>query len=386
MSFIHRPQTVFWRKATFQVHLWTGVVLCLYMIVVGVSGSILVFERELGHLTFAKQWKASPASGRSIEFPDAVGVIASTFPEYQISAGYPPDQPGLNFEFLLRRGRQTRDVFLDAGTGRIAGEIDPAHSWIAWTIDLHFHLLGGRAGEAVNGVGAACLLLLCLTGLIVWWPGVRSWTRGLKINLRASWKRVNYDLHSAVGFWTLLVMVMWAFTGVYLVWSDPIEALVNRFSSVASANRPVVPVSPRGKAQWADLGQMIRTAQQASPRATFEGAFFPADNSSALILLMAREEQRNFRQSDYIFFDPATGKQLSLWHRGMSDTWGARFIALLTPLHFGYDWGLTVKIVWAVLGFALPLLSVTGVLMYWNRSLSKKWSALSGKNYSGTIP
>jgi uncharacterized iron-regulated membrane protein len=90
---------------------------------------------------------------------------------------------------------------------------------------------------------------------------------------------------------------------------------------------------------------------------------------------MARSEQRNFRQSDYIFFDPSTGKMLALWHRGMPTTWGARFISLLTPLHFGYDWGLTIKIIWAVLGCALPILSITGILMYWNRSLSKKWRA-----------
>jgi uncharacterized iron-regulated membrane protein len=381
MSFLHRPQRVFWRKAAFQVHLWAGIVLCLYMIVIGVSGSILVFEKELGHLTFAKLWKASPSSGHVVEFPEAVAIITSEFPGYQVTAGYPPDQPGDNFEFLLRRGRQSRDVFLDAGTGRIAGEVNPARSWIAWMIDLHFHLLGGSTGEAVNGVGAACLLLLCFTGIVVWWPGLKNWTRGVKINLRASWKRINYDLHSAVGFWTLLILSMWAFTGVYLVWPDPIEAFVNHFSSIASANRPVAVVPPHGSApgsdlHQADLGQMIRTAQQASPNAAFEGAFFPADDKSALILLMARGEQRNFRQSDYIFFDPATGKQLALWHRGINDTWGARFIFLLTPLHFGYDWGLAVKILWAVLGCALPLLSVTGVLMYWNRSLSKKWRAI----------
>lgn len=43
------------------------------------------------------------------------------------------------------------------------------------------------------------------------------------------------------------------------------------------------------------------------------------------------------------------------------------------PIHFGVYWGMTVKIIWAVLGFALSLLAVTGILMYWNRSLGKQW-------------
>jgi hypothetical protein len=26
---------------------------------------------------------------------------------------------------------------------------------------------------------------------------------------------------------------------------------------------------------------------------------------------------------DYVYFDPVTGKQLALWHRGVNNTWGA---------------------------------------------------------------
>jgi uncharacterized iron-regulated membrane protein len=37
-----------------------------------------------------------------------------------------------------------------------------------------------------------------------------------------------------------------------------------------------------------------------------------------------------------------------------------------------------VKIAWALLGFSLPVLSVTGLLMYWNRYLHSRWRALRG--------
>jgi uncharacterized iron-regulated membrane protein len=39
------------------------------------------------------------------------------------------------------------------------------------------------------------------------------------------------------------------------------------------------------------------------------------------------------------------------------------------PLHFGTLWGLGPKILWAFLGMSLPTLTVTGLLMYWNRKL-----------------
>lgn len=50
--------------------------------------------------------------------------------------------------------------------------------------------------------------------------------------------------------------------------------------------------------------------------------------------------------------------------------------AIMAPLHFGNRWGFTVKILWAVLGLSIPILTITSFLMYWNRYLSKKWRQL----------
>jgi hypothetical protein len=35
--------------------------------------------------------------------------------------------------------------------------------------------------------------------------------------------------------------------------------------------------------------------------------------------------------------------------------------------------GMSVKILYALMGLSLTVLSITGVFMYWNRYLSKKW-------------
>ena len=44
---LHRPQNTFLRKAVFQLHLWSGMLLGLYIVVVCVSGSIVVFRIDL---------------------------------------------------------------------------------------------------------------------------------------------------------------------------------------------------------------------------------------------------------------------------------------------------------------------------------------------------
>jgi uncharacterized iron-regulated membrane protein len=393
MGFFDKPRRLWWRKAIFQIHLWVGLVLCLYVLIIGVSGSILVFESEIEHAVYSHLWRSSgvthTAGAENATFPAVINTLKREYPGYQITAAYMPDKAGDNFEVFAHKNEQFRYVFLNEKTGQVVGDIDPDHSWLLWIIDLHFRLSAGRIGSILNGIGAVCLLLLCFTGAIVWWSGWKHWTRGLKVSVHKSWKRINFDLHSSVGSWTLLILSMWAFSGVYFVWPKPIESFVNRFSSVASANPPRFVVPSRSDKPWVDLSAMIQQAERSSPNASFAGAFFPNSNRSALTLLMARGARRDFTQMDYIYFDPATGRQLAFWRRGVTDTWGAKFIFWLSPLHFGYDWGLAIKIIWAVLGCALPLLSITAVLMYWNRSLSKKWEALkerAPRDLSDTLP
>jgi uncharacterized iron-regulated membrane protein len=53
---------------------------------------------------------------------------------------------------------------------------------------------------------------------------------------------------------------------------------------------------------------------------------------------------------------------------------GDHVISLLGPLHTGHFGGLTVKIVWALAGLAMPALFVTGFLMWWNRVLRRALS------------
>ena len=44
---IWRPQSVWLRKAAFQAHLWSGILIGLYVLLVSVTGSVLVFRNEL---------------------------------------------------------------------------------------------------------------------------------------------------------------------------------------------------------------------------------------------------------------------------------------------------------------------------------------------------
>src|SRR5712671_6050492 len=46
-QWMSQPQSVWLRKATFQLHMWSGIGVGLYVLVVSVTGSIVVYSNEL---------------------------------------------------------------------------------------------------------------------------------------------------------------------------------------------------------------------------------------------------------------------------------------------------------------------------------------------------
>src|SRR5262249_17322226 len=96
------------------------------------------------------------------------------------------------------------------------------------------------------------------------WPGVRSWKRALAINFRANWKRLNWDLHSVVGFWTLSISFIFGITGAYLVFTMPFQRVINFFAPLnvykiidpdAAELKPPVPAAVR----------LVQVADEAPP-------------------------------------------------------------------------------------------------------------------------
>jgi uncharacterized iron-regulated membrane protein len=83
-------------------------------------------------------------------------------------------------------------------------------------LELHDNLLAGETGRSINGLLALLLIVLALSGIVVWWPGIKSWRRSLTLHKKVGWRRFTWDLHSMVGFWTLAFTVLFAISGAYL--------------------------------------------------------------------------------------------------------------------------------------------------------------------------
>jgi uncharacterized iron-regulated membrane protein len=221
------PQGLWLRKAIFQVHLWSGIAIGLYVTFVCITGSAVVFNPEV-----AKKFTTRPpilsGSGEHLNEDQLREAAQKAYPGYEVSQVFTARNPDQAPEIWLTQGKTTRQRFFHPYTGEDLGESVPFQIHVmAWLLEAHINLLYGENGRIVNGVGSIILTILCITGAIIWWPGSKSWRRSLTVALQSNWRRLNWDLHSAIGFWTFLVVLMFAVSGIYLVFPDPFTAVID---------------------------------------------------------------------------------------------------------------------------------------------------------------
>ena len=220
------PQGVWARKALFQVHLWTGVGVGLYIFAISISGSAIVFRREIARLAWSSP-KVVPA-GRILTAQELAAVAKKAYPRFDVAGVIFHKQADRAAEVTITRGQRRVERAFDPYTGKDLGGIGNDEPKIMiWLVKLHDDLLGDRTGRRVNGVGALLLTVLCLTGILIWWPGVARWWRSLILRRNVGWARFNWDVHSAVGFWMFAFVLMWGVSGIYLSFPDPFTNLVD---------------------------------------------------------------------------------------------------------------------------------------------------------------
>jgi uncharacterized iron-regulated membrane protein len=327
-SWLRRPQSVWLRRVLFQIHLWIGIALGLYVLAISVSGSAIVFRNEI--------YRVADPGPRIVEVrgePLATEALRAAalrqHPGDTISYVWPGREPHHATEIWLdHKGRRNQRWF-DPYTGEDLGPSVPyAIQITAWFMRLHTDLLAGETGRTVNGIAAALFTVLCLTGAVLWWPGVDRWKRSLWVDPRAGWKRINWDLHSALGFWGFGVVFMWAVTGIFVVWPAPVQRVIHHFS-------PLIQYAPPEEAPD-------------GPRVSMAAPVFAQPG--------AGEFARGKRGRAPIRRSP-----------------GDHVVRWLYYLHFGNFAGNKTKAAWVVLGLLPALLFLTGAVMWWNRVVSPRF-------------
>ena len=200
----------------------------LYVAAISISGSAIVCSREIGRIASRRLTVAAPAGRPRLRPTEIEQSILRAYPSYQVLDLREPKQADRPDLAVLENRKQRIARLFDPYTGKDLGDPRPgAVRLLGWLGDLHDNLLAGLTGRTFNGIGAFLVVVMGATGSVIWWPGIKNWRHGMRIQRGVRFARLNWDLHSAVGFWCLLFVLIWGISGICLCFPGTLNFILS---------------------------------------------------------------------------------------------------------------------------------------------------------------
>ncbi|MEJ0035832.1 MAG: PepSY-associated TM helix domain-containing protein [Gammaproteobacteria bacterium] len=349
------------------MHLWLGIALGLYLCVISLTGAALLFRIDLQRLENPRLLTAS-SPDITLDIAEVAGRIAVEYPRGEIVGVDAPTTARPVYLAYVTDHEGFHTVLADPSTGAVLGEL-PDHSFVASLQNLHFNLLGGEVGERVNGAGALCLILLAITGLVIWWPGRKRWRRALKVRWSGNRERRLWELHGATGMWAVVLILLWAVTALSFTFPQQFRAVVTALSPQSTKSRPVSNVALAGAVdEHPPLRTLVARAAKQVPGQYAARVVLPSSASDPVQVLFSPERPTPVVAMNLttIFLDRYSGEVLPAPPQAALSR-GDRILTWVGPLHVGSFGGWPIKAIWLIAGLAPTILFLTGFITWWRR-------------------
>jgi uncharacterized iron-regulated membrane protein len=344
------------RKLVLRLHGFVGILAGLLLTVISATGAGIVFQEELDHaLNPALFFVIPPTPAQSIAIESILAAAQAEHPELPIWFIRPPKQANQSFQVTQKLPNQHQlQTFVNPYSGNVLGYRVWEHSPVGFIFALHHDLLAGEVGLVLVGITGICLLLMAITGILLW-TGWRKLVTGFKIRWQAAPAVLNYDLHNVGGAIVSSLLLLTAVTGVIIV----VLHLVPLSGPVTS--EPSTPM-----ASTIALGQLLQTADATMPEGQTTSIEFD-DEQPALLTVRKRlptQETGRFDLST-VELNRYSGKVLQAT-RVVKPEGLYKFMVTVADLHFGTFGGVPTRILYLFLGLIPTFLLVTG-LVNWRR-------------------
>lgn len=347
-------------RKLFKIHSWAGLLAGLFLLVVGISGSILVFNEEINHWLYADRLAVTvPPGAKRLSLDACYNIVKLRFPQMNyVGFGEVPKLPDQSVEFRMERGDVQYKAYVNPYTGTIIHAGERYNQVCDWLLMLHYSLYSGKVGELTVAILGLLLLISVVTGLWIYRKNiVPVLLFQTKIKL-TNWRTISSGLHRIVGVWSLLFNLLIAVTGFWMLrYTFTQEHFAD--TSNKSLRRAVFTTSIDGA---------LTTIQRAHPDFTPTYLFLPEKAGEDLSVYGTVGDQSylfgNF--SDEVTIDGHTGNIKETKFISQK-TLSEQLESMVFPVHSGMYGHWTIKILYALLGLTPGLLSVTGFVLWWRR-------------------
>lgn len=370
------------------LHRWLGLITGLVVLILSITGCLFVFQQEItGWLrddimyVDAPGQQTLPMEQLQQKAADALGVKHL---RYGLTSYKNPKRTWSAFAYRARTGSWTylgnikkyKTVYINPYNGKVAGIVNEKHDFFQIIKAIHWSmLLATPIGQPIVVWSTIIFIVLLITGMVLWWP--RKWNRVgrqkcFKVKWGSTWRRINYDLHNAIGFYFLIITLIVAFTGLY--WYSPTFKKTLHFLGNGEYKLPEPPQKVVSTPQDHRLSTPLDVAYQKAwsqyPKAAQITLIAPADSEGTIQAEVHPDGGTYYKDSD-LQFDQYSGELLQA-ERYSEKNNGEKLLAMNYDIHVGAIGGLPGKIIAFLASLVSASLPITGFIIWWDREQRKR--------------
>lgn len=378
----HKKKTPI-KKVIGFLHLWLGLISGIIVFIVAVTGCLFVFQQEISNVVHRDKFSVAVPNKSAAVLPlsvlkekadKALGANATFITTYK--------DPTKAWEFMCyKAGNQDaltffgtiekyESAFVNPYSGEVTGRIDYTKDFFVIVKYIHWSLLLNTVyGQPIVGYATLIFVILLITGLVLWWPKnlkKSNFNKSFKIKWKASFKRVNYDLHNVPGFYALFITLILALTG--MVWA--MKWFQDTVYIVASQSlTPPTFVAKTSDTTMHAVQSPLDIAFLNASKAfnTHERiGISPAIGKEGVVYAYGYHGKETYYDTDELQLDQYTGKQL--YRSNFVDkNNGEKIIGMNYDIHVGAILGLPGKILAFIASLIAASLPVTGFIIWYGR-------------------
>lgn len=366
------------------IHLWLGVGSALILFVVCLTGTVYTFSSEIQKLTDSELYGVGvPPGGKRLPVQKIVDQLPDSLRKGELQTIVIPEREQGSFQFIIRmpdpaEGGKAKGTtyFINPYTAEVLGTNKTTTSeFFQFVFKLHrWLLLETSVGRPIVGVATLIFVVIILSGLVIWFPKkVKNWRQGLTIKTSANWKRINLDLHTSLGLYSSLFLLVMALTG--LTWSfEWYKAGLNNALGARKSDAPELKSVPAG--QRASIEALLESTSSALPYAGDHRVALASDSTGVVTVMKTKNSFFATSVADKVILDQYSAKVL------VTDVFSDKPLNLkiassFKAIHTGSFYGTFSKIFYFFACLAGTSLPLTGVFI-WINKLRKKQAKKKG--------
>ncbi|HJQ07279.1 MAG TPA: PepSY-associated TM helix domain-containing protein [Nocardioides sp.] len=395
------------RRKLAATHRWMSLVVSGFLVVLMAAGVPLLYGAESFRARNADMYQPTHST-HPLTAQQALEVVRRQHPDF--AAGNVISDSGI---YVVADPRLNLAYGVDPGSGRITGSGHYYGGFQGFVENLHAFglssprypgyvpfmatempsfgvsgLEGKTLGDSLIGVLGCLLVLLALSGLYLWWPGIRRLSSGFRARTGKTRYITHRELHKVVGILALPFLLMWGLTGaadkypmieqglLAATGGDPgqVKALNWDFASVPHGGAKDIGLDAASAAALTQVDGLISNRTLPDP----------SDPTSAYLFEISEPDWDPYdgtmlAGNDWVYVDryDATHTKV-VWSGHGEPVQNRAYEELVYPSHFGWYVNGWVRLLWAAFGLA-PLFLLTTGLVSWTIRHRRKRARQDGR-------